>query len=50
MFKRKMIRFYSELGRARMRELGYPSRTDFAEGMAKKFYGALPEASKESAT
>ena len=49
MFKRKMIRFYSELGKARMRELGYPSRTDFAEAMAKKFYGALPEASKESA-
>ena len=49
MFKRKMIRFYSELGKARMRELGYPSRTDFAEAMAKKFYRALPEASKESA-
>lgn len=44
MFKRKMARFYSELGKERMRELGYPTRTDFAKAMAKKFYGALPEA------
>lgn len=41
MFKRKMIRFFSEFGKARMKELGYPSRTDFAEAMAKKFYGSL---------
>ena len=44
MFKRKMVRFYSELGKERMRELGYPTRTDFAKAMAKRFYGALPEA------
>ena len=50
LFRRKMMRLFSELGKARMKELGYPSRTDFAEAMAKKFYGALPEASKESAT
>ena len=42
MFKRKMMRFYSELGKDRMRELGYPTRTDFAEKMAKKIYGELP--------
>ena len=50
LFRRKMMRLFSELGKARMKELGYPSRTDFAEAMAKKFYGALQEASKESAT
>lgn len=44
MFRRKMARLYSELGRERMKELGYPRRADFAEAMAKKFYGALPEA------
>lgn len=42
MFKRKMVRFYSELGKNRMKELGYMTRTDFAKEMAKKIYGELP--------
>lgn len=44
MFRRKMKRFYSELGRERMSELGYGSRDDFAAAMAAKLYGHLPEA------
>ncbi len=44
MFRRKMVRFYSELGKRRMGELGYKTRRDFAEAMAKRLYGALPEA------
>ena len=42
MFKRKMVRLFSELGKARMKELGYASREDFANTMASKFYGHLP--------
>lgn len=46
MFRRKMARLYSELGRERMRELGYPTRAAFAGAMAARFYGALPEAGR----
>lgn len=42
-FRRKMRRFFSELGVKRMKELGYESREDFAEKMAKEIYGHLPE-------
>ena len=48
MFKRKMTRFYSELGKMRMSELGYASRADFADMMSKKFYGGLPAAAARS--
>ena len=42
-FKRKMLRFYSVLGKQRMIELGYPTRADFANAMSARFYGHLPE-------
>lgn len=42
-FKRKMIRFYSELGAKRMRDLGYRSAKDFAEKKAAELYGGLPK-------
>ena len=41
MFKRKMIRLFSEVGKTRMNELGYKSRAEFAEIMTEKFYGHL---------
>ena len=40
-FKRKMVRFYSELGANRMKELGFASRNEFAEKMAQDLYGHL---------
>ena len=42
-FKRKMIRFYSELGAARMKELGFANRSEFAKRMAEDIYGHLPQ-------
>ena len=42
-FKRKMVRFYSELGAKRMHELGYASAKDFAEKKAELIYGKLPK-------
>lgn len=45
-FKRKMLRFYSVLGRQRMFELGYPTRADFSNAMSARFYGHLPESIK----
>ena len=45
-FRRKMFVFYSEIGRKRMKELGYASRADFAEKMAGRAYGHLPKADK----
>ena len=44
MFRRKMMRLYSQLGKRRMRELGHPTRAAFADAMAERFYGALPKA------
>ena len=44
-FKRKMVRFYSELGARRMKELGYLSAKDFAEKKAAEIYGHLPDVS-----
>lgn len=44
MFKRKMVTFYSVIGKKRMAELGYEcQRCEFAEIMAQKVYGHLPE-------
>ena len=48
MFKRKMARFYSELGKERMKSLGYGTRDDFADAMSKRFYGNLPDAATAS--
>ena len=48
MFRRKMARFHGELGKKRMNELGYRSRDDFADAMAKRFYGSLLEAATAS--
>ena len=45
-FKRKMLRFYSVLGKQRMIELGYSTRADFASSMGARFYGHLPESIK----
>ena len=45
-FKRKMLRFYSVLGKQRMIELGYSTRADFASSMSARFYGHLPESIK----
>ena len=42
-YKRKMMRFYSELGAKRMHELGYASAKDFAEKKAELIYGKLPK-------
>lgn len=42
-FKRKMVRFYRELGANYMKELGYPSTKDFASKMAERLYGKLPK-------
>lgn len=48
-FKRKMKRFYSELGAKRMKELGYANRDDFAERMAQDIYGHLPRQKNDKA-
>ena len=50
MFKRKMVRLYSELGKKRMSEFGYGTREDFAHAMAQKFYGELKAESKTADT
>ena len=50
MFRRKMARLFSELGKARMAEIGYGSRGDFADAMAKRFYGGLPESAATPGT
>ena len=42
-YKRKMTKFYSELGARRMHELGYASAKDFAEKKAELIYGKLPK-------
>ena len=43
-FKRKMKRFFSELGAARMKELGYGSTSDFADKQAEVISGHLQKA------
>jgi len=42
-YKRKMTRFYSEIGAERMAELGWESRKDFADAKAEEIYGKLPK-------
>lgn len=41
LFKRKMVRLYSELGKETMNELGYESRVIFADTIAEKLYSHL---------
>ena len=43
LFRRKMVEFYSDIGKKRMRELGYGSRQEFASFWVKEFYGHLPQ-------
>ena len=43
LFRRKMVGFYSEIGKKRMMELGYGSRQEFADFWVKEFYGHLPQ-------
>ena len=49
LFRRKMLQFYSEIGKSRMHELGYTcSRTEFSETVARSFYGHLPPIQEEA--
>lgn len=41
LFKRKMVRLYSELGKETMKELGYTSGASFAKTIADKLYSHL---------
>ncbi len=43
LFRRKMVRFYTEIGKKRMGELGYGSRREFTDFWVKEFYGHLPQ-------
>ena len=42
-FKRKMVGLHGEIGAARMHELGFGTRGQFASAQAKLIYGSLPE-------
>ena len=42
-FRRKMIRFGSDLGRKRLKALGFASQEELAELHIAKLYGHLPE-------
>ncbi len=42
-FKRKMVWLHREIGAARMHELGFGTRGQFASAQAKLVYGSLPE-------
>jgi len=41
-FRRKMIRFAGDLGKKRLRALGYASRSEFADHHVQRLYGHLP--------
>lgn len=45
-FRRKMIRFAGDLGKARIHTAGYGSRAEFAERHIKRLYGHLPKATE----
>lgn len=42
-FRRKMIRFAGDLGKARVRSAGFGSRAEFAERHIRRLYGHLPK-------
>lgn len=42
LFKRKLMKFGCELGKERLRELGYKTRAEFAEKIAARYYDGLP--------
>ena len=42
-FRRKMVGLHREIGAARMHELGFGTRGQFASAQAKLIYGSLPE-------
>lgn len=42
-FRRKMVGLHREISAARMHELGFGSRGQFASAQAKLIYGSLPE-------
>ena len=43
LFRRKMIRLATDIGKVRLRELGYASRVAFADYHIKRLYGHLPK-------
>ena len=49
LFRRKMMRFATDIGKRRLRELGYKSRSEFADRHVQRLYGALPKESKGKA-
>lgn len=49
LFRRKMIRFATDIGKNRLRELGYKSRSEFADRHVQRLYGALPKESEDKA-
>ena len=49
LFRRKMIRFATDIGKNRLRELGYKSRSEFADKHVQRLYGALPKGASENA-
>lgn len=46
LFRRKMIRFCTSIGKRRLREMGYGARSDFADRHVKRIYANLPEPRK----
>ena len=49
-FKRKMVGLHREIGAARMHELGFGTRGQFASAQAKLVYGSLPEPAASGGT
>lgn len=43
LFRRKMFRLAGDIGKKRLRELGFTSKASFAEYHAQRLYGHLPE-------
>ena len=46
LFRRKMLRFCTSIGKRRLREMGYMARNDFADKHVKRIYANLPELPK----
>lgn len=46
LFKRKMLRFCTSIGKRRLHEMGYGARNDFADKQVKRIYAHLPELPK----
>ena len=48
-FRRKMIRFASDLGPARLKKLGFKTRAEFADHHVQRLYGHLPKTEQDEA-